>query len=205
MALECLRRCKTKIVIRIDFCGGIETLNAPISMGDILIPKLAYCDDGTSPHYIRTNPSLVNELDSINNPMSQYQNLITGNQINFISRPDKELKEILLEKGGSLFGKKVKEVALWTTDALFCETPEFVRSMQSINVECVDMESSILFLLGKLYNIKTTSVLSVSDIIGNPKYDLLTSKEIHPDMLNGIDNAIKLLINTLPKIKFKLF
>ena len=66
------------------------------------------------------------------------------------------------------------------------------------------MESSILFLLARLYNIKVASILSVSDLPGHPKYDLLNSNEIHPDMETGIDNAIKILINALPKIQHTL-
>ena len=66
------------------------------------------------------------------------------------------------------------------------------------------MESSILFLLGQLYNLKTASILSISDLPGHPQFDLLNSNEIHPDMETGIDNAIKILINALPKIQHAL-
>ena len=66
------------------------------------------------------------------------------------------------------------------------------------------MESSVLFLLGQLYNLKTASILSVSDLPGHPQFDLLNSNEIHPDMEVGVDNAIKILIKTLPKIQHTL-
>ncbi len=201
MTVEALRRCKTKIIIRIDVCGGIENENIPISIGDIIIPKLAFCDEGTTPQYIREHPSLVNELESISNPMGKFQNLLTGNQTIFISKPNEKLKELVLSNCTALFPNKFKETNLWTTDALFCESLEFIRALSSINIHTVDMESSILFLLGKIYNLKTVSLLSVSDLPGHPKYDLLNSNEIHPDMENGIDNAIKLLIQILPNVK----
>ncbi|MFW9998823.1 MAG: hypothetical protein ACFE9Q_04430 [Candidatus Hodarchaeota archaeon] len=201
MAVESLRRCKTKIIIRIDVCGGIENDNNPITIGDIIIPKLAFCDDGTSPQYLREYPHLVNELQSISNPMGKFQNLFTGNQTIFISKPNERLRELFLNKCTELFPGKVKETNLWTTDALFCESIDFIRALNSINVQSVDMESSILFLLGKIYNLKTVSVLSVSDLPGHSKYDLLNSNEIHPDMENGIDKIIKLLIQTLPSLK----
>ena len=204
MVVEALKRCKTKVVIRIDVCGGIENVITPINIGNILIPKLAFCDDGTSPNYLRENPSLVNELESISNPMGKFQNMFTGNQTIFISKPNEALKEILLNKGVSFLKDKVKLVDLWTTDALFCESFDFVRALNSINVQCIDMESSILFLLGKIYNLKTGSILSVSDLPGHPKYDLLNSNELHPEMENGIDNAIKILVNSLPQIKYEL-
>jgi len=206
MTVESLKRCKTKIIIRVDVCGGIENYEEKIDIGDILIPELAYCDDGTSPQYIREHPSLANDLDSINTPFARFQNLFTGNQTVFISRPNLMLKDILINDGTSLFENKVKgNVNLWTTDALFCESLDFVRALQSINIHGIDMESSILFLLGSLYNLKTASILSVTDLPGDQKYDLLNSKEIHPDMENGIDNTIKILIKALPKIKYNLF
>ncbi|MFX0058572.1 MAG: hypothetical protein ACFE85_03610 [Candidatus Hodarchaeota archaeon] len=199
LTIECLKRSKAKIILRIDFCGGIPNDIDIIEIGNIIIPKLAYCDDGTSPQYIRSNPSLLNQLESIKNPLSTIQNVIAGNHTIFISKPNEILKELLLREANSL--SKTKEVNLWTTDALFCETFEFVRVLKSINVEAIDMESSILFLLGKLYNLKTASILSVSDLPGDPQYDLLNSNEIHPNMEKGINDAIKIVINSLPKIQ----
>ncbi len=197
LTMECLKRCKTKVIIRIDFCGGIESIN----IGDILIPKLAYCDDGTCSNYIRANPWLANQLDSISNPLARFQNIIAGNHTIFISKPNEILKDLCLTKGVSFLPDRVKEINLWTTDALFCETLEFLRALKSINVQGIDMESSVLFLLGILFNLKTVSILSVSDLPGHPNYDLLNSNEIHPDMENGIDNAIELLTKVLPKVK----
>jgi uridine phosphorylase len=204
IVVECLKRSKTKIIVRLDVCGGIKTGNSIINIGDILIPQLAYCDEGTSPQYIREHPSLINSLESISNPLSKFQNLLTGNHTIFASQPDPILKEILLKEGNSLYPKKVKEIKIWSTDGLFCESLDFIRALQSVNIQGIDMESSILFLLGKLFNLKTASLLSITDLPGDPKYDLLVSKEIHPDMENGIDNAIKILINSLPKIKYNL-
>ena len=204
MAVEALRRTKTKAIIRIDFCGGIGGEVFPIDIGDIVIPKLAYCDDGTCPQYIREFPSLANELKSVSHPMIKFQNILTGNHSIFISKPHDTLKDLLLNEATSMFPNNVKESNLWTTDALFCEGLDFIRALNSINIGSIDMESSILFLLGKLYNLKTASILSVSDLPGHPKYDLLNSNEIHPNMENGINNSIKVLIKVLPKINRNL-
>lgn len=196
IAVECLKRCKTKTIIRIDVCGGIG-----INIGDILIPDRAYCDDGTSPQYIREHPSLANDLESISNPLARFQNLLTGNNTIFISQPNIYLKDILLEEGKKFFPTKVKNLTnLWTTDALFCESLDFIRALETINIQGIDMESSILFLLGKLYNLKTASILSVTDLPGDLKYDLLHSKEINPNMESGIDTSINILIRSLPKV-----
>ena len=201
MILECLKRCKTKVIIRVDLCGAIPEEEGEINVGDVLIPNIAYCDDGTSPQYVRSHSSLQDLLDSIKNPLLELQNVKSGNQIVYISKPDETLKEILLQVGHSLPKCNIKTVNFWTTDALFCETLEFIRALQSINVNGIDMESSILFLLGSLFNLKTASVLSVTDLPGHPEYDLLMSNHIDPNMEKGIDNAIKIVMDALPKIK----
>jgi uridine phosphorylase len=204
LTLECLKRSKAKIVVRVDFCGGIYGDDTSIEIGDVVVPKLAYCDDGTTPQYIRANQTLLNQLESISNPLSTVQNVIAGNHTIFISKPNEILKDLLFKEARAFNPKKAKEVLLWTTDALFCETFEFIRALKEINIKAIDMESSILFLLGQLYNLKTASILSVSDLPGHPQYDLLNSNEIHLDMETGIDNAIKILINALPKIQHTL-
>lgn len=204
LTIECLKRSKAKIVVRVDFCGGIYGENTTINIGDIVIPKSAYCGDGTSSEYLRANQTLLNQLESITNPLSTTQNLIASPQTIFISKPNELLKELLIREARSLYPSKVYPCKIWTTDALFCETYEFLRSLNSINIKGIDMESSILFLLGQLYNLKVASILSVSDLPGDAKYDLLKSNEIHPDMETGIDNAIKILLNTLPKIQHSL-
>jgi uridine phosphorylase len=200
MIMESLKRCKTKVVLRVDLCGGIQGNEEEITVGDVLVPKLAYCDDGTSPQYIRSNASLQSLLKSINNPLKMIQNMDTSNQIVYYSKPDETLKEILIKTGRNI-NPRIKEVDFWTTDALFCENSEFIRSLQSIDVQGIDMESSVLFLLGTLFNIKTASILAVTDLPGHPKYDLLSSNELHPNMEKGIDDAIKIVIESLPKIK----
>lgn len=201
LTLESLKRTKAKIIIRIDFCGGIHGENSTINIGDIVVPKTAYCGDGTSIEYLRANPALFNGLDSIQNPLSITQNLIAVPQTIFISKPNEILRELLVKETRAINPNKARESNIWTTDALFCETFEFIRALKAINIEAIDMESSILFLLGKLYNLKIASILSVSDLPGHQQYDLLNSNEIHPDMETGINNAIKILINALPKIQ----
>ncbi|TES94680.1 MAG: hypothetical protein E3J90_11795 [Promethearchaeota archaeon] len=204
LTLECLKRSKAKVVVRVDFCGGIYGEDTTINIGDIVIPKSAYCGDGTSSEYLRANQTLLNQLESITNPLSTTQNLIASPQTIFISKPNEILKKLLIREARSLYPNRVKESHLWTTDALFCETYEFLRALNSIDIKAIDMESSILFLLGQLYNLKVASILSVSDLPGDEKYDLLKSNEIHPEMETGIDNAIKILIKVLPKIQHSL-
>ena len=204
LTLESLKRTKAKIVVRVDFCGGIFNEGNSINIGDIVIPKSAFCGDGTSSEYLRANPTLLNSLDSIQNPLSATQNLVASPQTIFISKPNEILRDLLVKETRAFNPNKVRESNLWTTDALFCENFEFIKALKAVDIETIDMESSVLFLLAKLYNMKVASILSVSDLPGHPQYDLLNSNEIHLDMETGIDNAIKILISALPKIQHSL-
>ncbi|MFX1408479.1 MAG: hypothetical protein ACFFBW_16125 [Promethearchaeota archaeon] len=203
IAVECLKRCNTKAIVRVDFCGGIENERSQIDIGDILIPNLTYCGDGTSPQYILKHPDLINQLKSISNPISKVKDIKAGNQMLFIIKPNNQLKELLFNEARSKIPNNVREVDFWTTDALFCETEEFIKSLKSINVQGIDMESSILFLLGELFKVKTASILSVSDL-PTSEYDIFRSNQIHPNLEKGINNAIEIVISSLPKIKSAL-
>ncbi|MHA2290349.1 MAG: phosphorylase family protein, partial [Promethearchaeota archaeon] len=179
LTFECLKRSKARIVIRVDFCGGIYGDDNTINIGDIVVPKSAYCGDGTSIDYLRANPMLLNSLVSIQNPLSISQNLVASPQTIFISKPSEIIRELLVKETRAFSPNKLRESNLWTTDALFCENFEFIKALKIANIEAIDMESSILFLLSSLYNIKVASILSVSDLPGHPKFDLLSSNEIH--------------------------
>lgn len=200
LVMECLKRSKAKIIIRVDFCGGISNDNLPIDIGDILIPKVVYCDDGTTPQYIRSNPSLVNQIETVSNPIYSSLNMITGNNNVGIVNPNEKVNNVLHKEALNAAKTKVHMGRLWTTDALFCEDFEFIRGLQSLNISGIDMETSIIFLLGILYNLKCAAILSISDLPGHPQYDLLNSNEIHPNMESGIDKAINILIQSLFKI-----
>jgi nucleoside phosphorylase len=201
LVMESLKRCKTKVVIRIDFCGGVKYNDQAIEVGDIIIPNSVYCDEGTSPHYVRTYPLLLNHINLIKNPLFSSQNMISGNNSVIVAKPNENLSDILKREALNLMGERVRVGKLWTTDALFCEDFKFIRSLQTLHISGIDMESSIIFLLGLLFNLKCASILSISDLPGHPQYDFLNSNEIHPNMEIGIDNTVKILIKSLPKIK----
>jgi purine-nucleoside phosphorylase len=202
--VESLRRCKTKVILRVDCCGGILNQDKKISIGDILIPNLSYCGDGTSPHYLLKYKNYVNNIRYIQNPFQESLDRGIGSDKIFISEPDSDLNQIILNQATSQGLDQVKNVDFWTTDALFCETNEFITTLSKIGVQGIDMENSILFLLSKLHDIKTTSILSVSDLPTHPKYDLLNSNIVNPNIEKGMKNSIDLLFNILPEIYSKL-
>jgi len=199
--MECFKRCNVKVVIRLDVCGGIQGGVNKITVGDVLIPKLAYCGEGTSPYYLIKYPEIINQIDSIINPISKILDIKAGNQNIYITKPDAKLKDLLVSEGKILIPNSLREADFWTIDAWCCETDEVITALKSINVEGIDMENSVLFLLGKILNIKTASILSITDLPGDSKYDMFKSNEIHPDIEKGIERVVKIVLKALPKVK----
>ncbi|MHA1149589.1 MAG: phosphorylase family protein [Promethearchaeota archaeon] len=203
MTLECLRRTKAKCIIRVDVCGGLKRDDFKVDIGNIIVPNSALCGDGTSPSYIANYPELEGKINSLQNPFPKFQEIQAGNPLIFIAKPDLYLKDTIFSIGKKSFRERIKETSIWTTDAMFCETESFIQSLKSSHVGAIDMESSIIFLLGQLFNLKTVSILSVSDLPGDPIYDMFKTNKIHPDLEKGMNDAIKIVLEALPKIKLQ--
>ena len=199
--MESLKYTKCKKVIRVDFCGGLDYLGEPMEPGKIIIPEFALCGDGTSPYYILTYYDKFKELEFIENPIFGLKKVKAGNERIYKVFPSEELYEILLKNAKELYPEKSMKGPVWTTDALFCETDEIVEAWIKSEILGIDMESSLLFLLGQLFNIKTASIISVSDVPGHKKFDIFKSNHIHPDTFLGVDKAINIVVKSLGQIQ----
>jgi uridine phosphorylase len=134
MILETLLAWGAKKVLFYGWCGAISE---DMEIGTILIPTGAYIDEGTSKHY--------------DFPSNQ----------DFIE-PSHVLTEIVQE----VFDQKkipFKEGIIWTTDAIYRETPRKVSKYLSKNAVAVEMELSALFTVGKFRKAEISAILVVSD------------------------------------------
>ncbi|MBN1802538.1 MAG: hypothetical protein JW891_13585 [Candidatus Lokiarchaeota archaeon] len=200
ITMECLKRCACKIVVRLDYCGGIQNEDQSISIGDIIIPRLAYADEGTSPHYFLKYNKFLSSSQLVANP---HENMIKhhlGNQKIVLAKPNLKLMETLLAEGKNVYPIEVKSGDILTTDALFCESLEFLESLKKAGIHAIDMESSILFLLGEAFSIRTAAILIVSDMPGSKKHDLISNGDTIPDLINQIKKSIEIVGNALLKI-----
>ncbi|MCC6933738.1 MAG: hypothetical protein IT292_10905 [Deltaproteobacteria bacterium] len=128
-----------KEVLLLSICGGIRSeCNKTISIGDIICPSAAICDEGTSPHYG------AKEL---------------------ITLADPSLQEKILKFVKNNY--QVHEGAIWTTDAIYKETPERVRKYAQKGAIGVDMELSAAMHLCNLYGAKLGAIFAVSDVTGD--------------------------------------
>ena len=93
---------------------------------------------------------------------------------------------------------------LWSVDALFCETESAIKTWISYGANSVDMESSAVYLLGQLYDIKTISILGISDLPDSNEWNFQKTNKIHPKYEFILDNAIDVLVHALPEINKKV-
>ncbi len=127
-------------VIMIGWCGAVSER---VHIGDVIIPDRAYIDEGTSGHYCQ--PGIFSSLPS---PILQQQLV------------DSCLAEHIDVHRGSV----------WTTDAIFRETPEKIAAFQEKQVLGVEMEASALFTVAAFRNVNIGCMLIVSDELSSLKW-----------------------------------
>jgi uridine phosphorylase len=131
MILETLVAWGAQQVIFLGWCGSISTA---VSIGDIVIPTLAWSDEGTSRSYAE-KPFAVPSASLSDNIRSALQSQALP----------------------------FHEAAIWTTDAIYRETPDKVNHFQEKGAIAVEMELSALFTVAGFLGISIAAILVVSD------------------------------------------
>ena len=137
MILESLIARGVNRVIMVGWCGAVSK---DMEVGDLIVPEKAIVDEGTSINYCRLDDKLP------------------------CSRPDPEL-------GSRLFNTLLKQEAvfkkavIWTTDAIYRETPKKVAYFRKLGAKAVEMECAALFSVGMYRKVPVTSLLTVSDSV----------------------------------------
>ncbi|MFA6009113.1 MAG: nucleoside phosphorylase [Desulfobacteraceae bacterium] len=124
-------------VDRIVFVGWCGSLSGRLSIGDVLIASGAYSDEGTARHY----------------GVSDSQTLL---------ETSKELDGRLASSMNHL-GLPVLSAQVWTTDALYRETPEKIIHFRDQGAWAVEMELSALLAVAAFRDVALSSILLVSD------------------------------------------
>ncbi|MBW1697907.1 MAG: nucleoside phosphorylase [Deltaproteobacteria bacterium] len=135
MVLEKLIALGVTEVLYFGWCGSISH---HVRIGDIIVPTQAIIDEGTSRHY-----EICSDNIPVSVPSSQMASTITR----------------LLKNQDLHFHEGV----IWTTDAVYRETPEKVLFFQNRDVLGVEMETSALFTVGHFRQVEVSAVLVVSD------------------------------------------
>jgi uridine phosphorylase len=134
LVLESLIAWGARQVLFLGWCGAI----APsVEIGDIILPTAAFRDEGTSVHY---------GAGAAEKPILPAPTLV------------KEMRSVL-EAGESAY----REGGVWSTDAVYRETPEKIAHFRQLGASVVEMEISALFTVGRFRGVEVAALLVVSD------------------------------------------
>ncbi len=133
LVLEKLIALGVSDVVAVGWCGSLQS---DVRIGDVVLPRGAVSEEGTSAHY----------------PIPK--DLSPGPSSDIFSRLQNAFQSELLT---------VHEGKVWSTDAPYRETAGKIRSYQGQGVLAVDMETSALFTVACFRNIRLTVALVVSD------------------------------------------
>ena len=115
--------------------GSCGSLQENVKIGDLVIVTGALRGDGTSRYYVAENFSTVAHGDIVN----------------------------ALKKAADSFNVRYHLGWIFTTDALFQETPELIRQLNEQNISGIDMVTSIFLTIAQVRGRKAGAVLAVSD------------------------------------------
>ncbi len=135
--LETLIAWGVQQVVFVGWCGSIA-LN--VKTGDMILPDAAFIDEGTSSHYQASQTAFVKPSNKF---LLKLEEQLTGNGLDY-------------HKG-----------SVWTTDAVFQETPRQVKYYQNKGAIGVEMEISALFTVAAFHKIDLAAILTVSDELGD--------------------------------------
>jgi uridine phosphorylase len=207
LVMEGLKRSPCKVAIRLDYCGGLKSVDETLEVADIVIPKEVFLTDGTSHSYLQTYSEETEKILSKSYPQKKEDKILypSLNQEYGTVAASPVLSEILNSVvSTSSFDFNLYHGTLWSVDALFCETEDAIRTWISYGANSVDMESSIVYLLGKLFNLHTISILGISDLPDSLDWNFQKTNKIHPKYETILDNAIDVLTQMLPEIQKKV-
>lgn len=133
------------------FCGWCGALSPRAVIGGVIAPDAAVMDEGTSPHYRRQdrgNPRFCGPPNEPGTPGFSFPSP-------YLTR---QLVQTAEEKGC-----KVLQGPIWSTDAIYRETPGKVRHYRKMDCLAVEMELSALFSVAAYREVMLAGVLVVSD------------------------------------------
>lgn len=140
MLLESLIAQGARAVIVLGWCGG---LFPDLSPGDLLVVDKALADEGTSRHYIH----LSGDLPTVN--------------------ADVRLTATVADALEAAGVDAHTHATIWTTDAIYRETPEKVAWYKDKGACAVEMECSALFAAAAFRKIPIAALLVVSDSLSH--------------------------------------
>lgn len=143
MMMESLVAKGARQILVLGWCGSLQT---DIQAGDLIVPATGLVDEGTSRHYAILDPVT---------PQTFPHPGLTG-----------KLTDGLEVRGLTCFKGPV-----WTTDAIYRETPKKIDWFRGQGAVAVEMECSALFSVAAFQNVEVAALLVVSDSLAAGNWD----------------------------------
>ncbi|MFA5310787.1 MAG: hypothetical protein WC355_00490 [Candidatus Omnitrophota bacterium] len=150
--------------------GTAGSLDENIKVGDIFVVDEVIRGDGVTPYYVDKD---------------------------FKTVADKKIADTLYEVGKGM-GVNIHRGKAWTTDALLRETRGIVEAKRKEGALAVDMVSSVLLTIARVYNIKAGSILAVSDNVVTGEMGFM-----NPLYYMAEANILKIALETVKKLEGK--
>jgi len=193
--MQVLKETKPRAIIRVDYAGSLVE---SMPVGSVFVAKDAIPGDGTSLHYINEEQARFNDIlqgdgEPLENPDIDpvYSWLaragITGKvacntSLLELASNGAEIKEIKLHTG-----------TIWTTDGLFTESKDKVALWKSRGAIGVDMETSLIYLLGAAWNIPALAIHGISDNLITDEKPFFELEHYDPGIETGIEKSIDII------------
>ena len=133
-------------LVRVGSCGS---LRREVKVGDIVIATGAVGGDGASPRYVPEDSA-----------PADFATARTPNQPATLPHP--RVVEALARAADSL-KTPVHHGRVFTTDALFRETPELLADLERRQITAIDMVTAAFLTVAQFRNAKAGAILAVSD------------------------------------------
>jgi uridine phosphorylase len=143
MMMESLVAKGVRQILVLGWCGS---LRADIQTGDLIVPGKGLVDEGTSRNYAVLDPVT---------PQTFPHAGLTG-----------KLADSLAARGLTSVQGPV-----WTTDAIYRETPKKIDWFRGQGAVAVEMECSALFSVAAFQNVEVAALLVVSDSLAGGNWD----------------------------------
>jgi len=127
---------------RFLFYGWCGSIDEAILPGELILPTAAFIDEGTSIHY---GYALGDCVPAASN-RQRIQSLLTSADLPY------------------------REGAIWTTDAVYRETPSAIRHFRRLGALGVEMEVSALFSVARYLRVELEAILLVSDRVSPERW-----------------------------------
>jgi len=158
MILESLIARGAEKIVVLGWCGGTSP---ELNVGDLVVVRKAIVDEGTSRNYAHLSSDLpCSEPDLV---FTQQLYDFCRDEFDIYQKPAAGQEN--LENETFSFRPRLSRQTIWTTDAIYRETPEKVAHFKSLGAAAVEMECSALFSVARFRKVDISALLVVSDSV----------------------------------------